>query len=264
MQKYIFATDPHGAGETWIKRVEAMRDKYPEGKLIFGGDYIDGNPYSRETIEYVRSLTERGEAFALLGNHESLFLNALFSNNPSDPYLWIKNAGGSTLNSFYRRELSMKDMANYKGWRNDLLSKHSDLIGWMKRLPTTLEEDGIVFVHAGFDLSLKNPIDETSDDDRIWIRDDYLYTHGTKTFSHNPLDMTIVTGHTPTLFLDNSYIGDTLLKVDSHCPVVKVKYEGEKPRLFCDGGSKGREFRQGGNIILIDTDGNILDEAPLL
>lgn len=264
MQKYIFATDPHGSGKKWMKRVETMRAKYPDVKLVFGGDYIDGNPHGKETLEYVKDLTETGQAFALLGNHEALFLNALFSNEPSDVYLWIQNAGGSTLNSFYGRELSMKEMLNYEGWREDLLSKHSDLIEWIKKLPTTLKEEGIVFVHAGFDLSLKSPIDDTSDDDKIWIRDDYLYTYGTRTFSHNPLDMTIVTGHTPTLFLDNSYIGDTLLKVDVDCPVVKVKYEGEKPRLFCDGGSKGREFRQGGNIILIDTDGNVLDNAPLL
>ena len=44
--------------------------QHPSRKVIFVGDYIDRGPQIRETLAIVRSMTESGNAIALMGNHE--------------------------------------------------------------------------------------------------------------------------------------------------------------------------------------------------
>src|SRR5438045_6139783 len=44
--------------------------QHPQRKVIFVGDYIDRGPQIRETLYLVRTMQERGEAIALMGNHE--------------------------------------------------------------------------------------------------------------------------------------------------------------------------------------------------
>ena len=39
-------------------------------KAVFVGDMINRGPKIRETLNLVRSMVERGAAFAILGNHE--------------------------------------------------------------------------------------------------------------------------------------------------------------------------------------------------
>ena len=48
---YIWASDPHGTGQAWIELVEQAQTKYPNSQTVFGGDYIDGNSQSAETVD---------------------------------------------------------------------------------------------------------------------------------------------------------------------------------------------------------------------
>lgn len=36
MTEYLFASDPHGRGNPWIKRIKNMRHKHHHAYLIFG------------------------------------------------------------------------------------------------------------------------------------------------------------------------------------------------------------------------------------
>jgi hypothetical protein len=72
--------DLHGDAECaayWIDRLELVDPQKkewlkPEASLVFMGDYVDKGPYSLQTMQLVRSLTEAfpDKVTALMGNHE--------------------------------------------------------------------------------------------------------------------------------------------------------------------------------------------------
>lgn len=69
-------------------------------KLIFIGDYIDFGPSSKEVIDYILNLNH--DKVFLLGNHEDMLLQ--FHANSSIMgeigYMWFRNGGLKTLDSF--------------------------------------------------------------------------------------------------------------------------------------------------------------------
>lgn len=256
--KYIFASDPHGTGQPWIDKVEMMKSKYPDAKVVFGGDYIDGRAFSKETLMYIKDQVESHGAIALKGNHEQLMLDALFSDGFP---LWKMNGARSTIKSLLGRGYSdKKTMLEIK--RN-----YSDLVSWLCNLPTLYETENILFVHAGFNMSLDDPIEDTPLYEQVWVRDEYLYAdYGY--FAHNYTGKAIVTGHTPTLFIHGKYYNDEFDEIeeketsnddDYECPVVTIQYDGEPPRHFTDGGCHGSLEYNTGNVVCLDNNGDIID-----
>ena len=62
-------------GRLGYKDMESHYGGHPNGNMVvFLGDYIDRGPKIRRVLEIVRAMTDAGEAFAILGNHE---MNAL-------------------------------------------------------------------------------------------------------------------------------------------------------------------------------------------
>lgn len=72
--------DLHGdvhCARHWVHRTGLLSDNFtewldPSSKIVFLGDYIDKGPTSKQTLEFVKLLTERfpEHVTALLGNHE--------------------------------------------------------------------------------------------------------------------------------------------------------------------------------------------------
>lgn len=70
--------DLHGDADCasyWVDRTDLVQDgKWtdPSSNLVFLGDYIDKGPTSKQTVEYVKKLTEDfpNQVTALMGNHE--------------------------------------------------------------------------------------------------------------------------------------------------------------------------------------------------
>lgn len=70
--------DLHGdadCGKYWVERLGLIENDVwmqPNATLVFLGDYVDKGPFSLQTIEFVKSLTDRfpDRVTALLGNHE--------------------------------------------------------------------------------------------------------------------------------------------------------------------------------------------------
>lgn len=72
-----FIGDVHGHAdklqELLIKMNYTDKDgcyAHPERKVLFVGDYIDRGPQILQTLEIVKGMVERGNAIALMGNHE--------------------------------------------------------------------------------------------------------------------------------------------------------------------------------------------------
>lgn len=256
--KYIFSSDPHGTGLPWIEKIQRAKTMYPDAVTVFGGDYIDGREFSKETLAYVMNCVLSYNDIALLGNHEQMMLDFINSGND----LWFINGAKSTIKSLTGRGWSRKVA------RSVLKNQCYDTLNWIKSLSPSFITENIAFVHAGFNLSTDDPFTNTPKDEQLWVRDSYIYEDDFVTFKHNTTHKTIVSGHTPTctingLYTDgrkfNKYNTKVQIRTDEYdCPVIEVSYPKERKRIFTDGGCHGDIALNTGNVIVLDDNGNLI------
>ena len=108
---------------------------HPHRKIIFLGDFIDKGKHSRKVLALVRSMVERGHAYAVVGNHE-WFLIGYFTKNKQGQYL-------RTHTEEHQQQLA-PTLDNFSGDKPALLN----YIDWLKTLPLFLSLEGIRVVHA--------------------------------------------------------------------------------------------------------------------
>lgn len=121
--------------------------RHPHRKAIFVGDYIDRGPEIRETLWLVRSMTDTGEAIALMGNHE---FNAILFNEPDGKGGYLrprtqknKKQHGGTLEQFTGRE-----------------EEYQSYISWFKTLPLFFETEDLRAIHACWDEDMVEELRE--------------------------------------------------------------------------------------------------------
>ncbi len=141
-------------------------------RFVFLGDYIDRGPHAREALEIVQRLQSAG-AVCLRGNHEELMLRSERSERKMVNFL--ANGGEATL-------ASLSTSAAFHAAQD-----------WMRTLPLSYEDKLRYYVHAGVDPA--TPLDQQTDEARLWIRDDFLCYRGL-------FAKYVVHGHTPTIYLD--------------------------------------------------------------
>lgn len=245
---YIWASDPHGTGQPWIDLVKEAQEKYPDNKTIFGGDYIDGNKFSLETVKFVYDQVKFHQAVALAGNHEQLIYEFVEHNND----LWYINGAKSTIKSFFRRGYSKKVT-------QEKLRSNPYYI-FLINLPLVIETSKLIFVHAGITPKTNVNHQRRLNDKtyatyfNLWARDEYFYNDvKNKVFAHNLTGKTIVSGHTPTGLIsgkyDNSQAGFDVTYTneqnDFACPIRKIQYPNEPARYLTDNGCHGIRSHHG-------------------
>lgn len=108
---------------------------HPTHKAVFVGDFINRGPHNRRTIDIIRTMVDRGHAYAILGNHE---INAIC-------YFTRRKSG---------KPIRMPGPANRKQLdrikREYLLQPHifDDLIQWLRHLPLFIDFGTVRVVHA--------------------------------------------------------------------------------------------------------------------
>lgn len=127
---------------------------HPERKVLFVGDYIDRGPQIRETLQIVKSMTESGNAVALMGNHEYNALCFHFQN-PTGGHLrkhLIKNViqHYETLRQFQNRQ-----------------DEYEDYIEWFLSLPLYYETKDSRAVHACWEKDNIDYLRKTLVNDRL-------------------------------------------------------------------------------------------------
>lgn len=128
----------------------------PSG-VVFLGDYVDRGPDSHGVVARIKSLLEEDPArfFAVAGNHEQMMVQAVMATiEERDGVgldLWLKHGGQETLDSY----------KTHPG----ALSEH---IEWMKNLPTNVQTENHIFVHAG--VHPDKTLDEQEMEDFLWLR----------------------------------------------------------------------------------------------
>jgi serine/threonine protein phosphatase 1 len=171
-----------------IDVVEARPDHQPT--LIFLGDYVDRGPASKGVIDRILALKLEAafRVHALKGNHEEQML-AFLADCKQGP-VWAEFGGAETLASYGVVPPKLRtDMA---AWENARLALEAALpeshTTFLRTLELAIVSGDYVFVHAGLRPGV--PLEEQSERDLIWIRDEFL-SHG------QPFEKVVVHGHTP-------------------------------------------------------------------
>ena len=198
-------SDIHGEKDRFDKMLELI-DFSSKDTMYILGDAIDRGPYS---IDIIRHIMQTPNIQLLLGNHEDMLLQTFV--NPLWRKMWISNGGSKT----YHELVYMCDK-----------TEREEIINFLRSVPDHLdiEVNGIKYhlVHG-------YPADKR--DDKLWSRpnpgEEIRYS-----------DKTVILGHTPTEYYDNSsifnnelmkiYFGKGFINLDCGCG-----HKSERARLGC-------------------------------
>lgn len=148
-------------------------------RICFLGDYVDRGPASKEVIARLIRLRAEGPRCTFLkGNHEDMFLGYLgYVGLYGDSFLM--NGGGRTLASYGMAGLSGKAAAT------QIPREHRE---FLLSLEPQARLGDFLCVHAG--LRPTRPLEEQTDEDRFWIREEFI------AMPHD-FPFIILFGHTP-------------------------------------------------------------------
>jgi serine/threonine protein phosphatase 1 len=144
MSRLIAIGDIHGCYRPFYELVIKVIDLRKDDRLILLGDYIDRGFQSREVIDFIIDLKEKGfDIVPLTGNHEAMLLESY--SDPGMLYLWSMNSCETTLQSF-----GIKDI-------RDIGKRYIDFFSRLKFYESL---GNYLFVHAGFNDSEADPFSD--------------------------------------------------------------------------------------------------------
>ena len=224
IERTYAVSDIHGHIEPLRAALELVGlDRDSAAELVLLGDYVDRGPASADVLITVRELGLQfpDRVTALLGNHDDWFLDWLDGDDGDFSWL-MADADLGTVKSF----LTPLELAHALGHddpgsdasaldgptmnhniKNAILSKHSELVGWLRTLPRVHETDDHIFVHAG--------VDEEAGE--LWraATPDYVLTEKfPPTFG--PFLKTVIAGHVRTSEMHEDGSHGTFHDGDSH------------------------------------------------
>jgi serine/threonine protein phosphatase 1 len=165
----------------------------PRALHVFLGDYIDRGPYSKEVVSLILSRRRKHEVVALKGNHD-IFPN-LFLKDPGIFGDWRQFGGAETLISYGLRPSLRMEMDEIRQLAYDFAAAfpvaHADFFAG---LSPSFSCGDFFFVHAG--VKPGTPLDQQSEDDLLWIRQEFLDHEG-------DFGKVVIHGHTPVKSVDD-------------------------------------------------------------
>ena len=140
--KYDIIGDIHGYYPELVRLLKKMgyglseRGHYyhPDRQAIFVGDYIDRGKHSKEVVQLVRTMQEKGSAIALMGNHE---YNAICFHTKGSRGEYLRS---NTLQNINQHSATLQSFGDH-----GFLSESLD---WFKQLPLYFENDYLRVDHA--------------------------------------------------------------------------------------------------------------------
>jgi serine/threonine protein phosphatase 1 len=142
--------DIHGALRALQQVIERLAPDSGD-RLIFLGDYVDGWSQSRQVIDQLLDLESRYECIFIRGNHDLWCEDWLEGWGASSD--WLIHGGTATMKSY--EGIAAADRARH--------------LEFFNRLRSYFEEDGRLFVHAGF-CSVHGPSGEPYESNFWWDR----------------------------------------------------------------------------------------------
>ncbi|GAA0492557.1 metallophosphoesterase [Salinibacillus aidingensis] len=225
--RIIVISDIHGEIELFkelLKKVHFNKEDY----LIINGDLCEKGSNSEAVVKYIMELSSKSlKVHVTEGNCDTLAEDLLDGNPDLIEYLYHRPH--SILNEWLDQlGMSLNERLNIQEVK-ELLTKHfSEEMKWLTNLPTAIETDRYIFVHAG--LEDKKDWKNTKRDNAITMSSFLEKTHST--------DKYVIVGHWPVV----NYSSDT----PSHNPIIDEK----KKIIAIDGGNVIKETGQLNALII--------------
>ena len=201
--------DIHGCLHTLKDLLHKLR-LGPDDRVIFLGDYIDRGPFSKQVIDFLKTIVDSKQYIALMGNHERMCVDS-YDGSGYWGQVWMQNGGIETIDSYderteaQKRRPAFEDYEAEEVWRANLPKVSKEHLNWMRQLPVKYETEKFFFCHAGVDPEVE--LDDQTPDDLLWIRGEFLK-------SKKNFGKIVVFGHTP---LEDVTIKDNYIGVDTGC-----------------------------------------------
>ncbi|MBL4767192.1 MAG: serine/threonine protein phosphatase [Rhodobacteraceae bacterium] len=167
--------DIHGQTEFLDRALELIeKDGGADAEIVFLGDLVDRGPDSRGVIERLISGHEKGRNWHVIkGNHDRMFSRFVRTGDQHDAQIlsglgWMhpRLGGPATLASYGVPDCA--DMPLHEAYQAAAVAVPEDHLAFLESLPTYLERDGLLFVHAG--ILPEVPLADQIEDNLIWIR----------------------------------------------------------------------------------------------
>lgn len=156
---------------------------------VFLGDYIDRGPDSKEVVDLLVMSGRTPEMVFLKGNHETFLLH--FLKNATVLDTWRQYGGLETLSSYGLKPPINPSLDEQTRLAHDLANAMPESHRrFFQTLKLSFVCGDFIFVHAG--LRPLIPIQQQTEDDLLWIRDDFLLWN-------KEFEKIVVHGHTPVL-----------------------------------------------------------------
>ena len=184
--------DVHGRSDLLERQLAAIDADCKQRPIarpitVFVGDYIDRGPDSRNVLDLLLQWQQAHEAIFLRGNHETFLPR--FLSDPGSLDEWRQYGGLETLLSYGLQPSINPDRHEQIRLAIELADilprEHLD---FLESLELSFSCGDFLFVHAGVRPGV--PIHEQTEDDLLWIRDDFLTWE-------QPFERFVVHGHTP-------------------------------------------------------------------
>ena len=168
--------DIHGSAHLLEKMLHRLPGDLP---VVFVGDYVDRGDDSAGVLRrlFEAQRTDPDRITCLMGNHE-VFLLDFLDGSTRGGAAWLRHGGMQTLGSFGVQPPQTTDLT-HTGWavaRQGLAAAMgSDMIGWIRSLPSVTQSGNVAVVHAGADPEL--PMSVQRPEDLIWGHPDFAKVH---------------------------------------------------------------------------------------
>lgn len=186
LQDVFVISDIHGHNK---ELTHLLTHWNPEKELVlFLGDFCDRGVDSHGAFLTVKKMVEAGQAVAIGGNHEEMFLT--FLDEPETEWeVFYGNGGDKTIQSFYPESTSPRFEKSPEQWAALIKQDFPEIVAFLRDLPFYIEMEDWLFVHAGI-----NPFashwKKTSGAHYRWIREMFY-------MRKNETGKRIMFGHTP-------------------------------------------------------------------
>ncbi|WFD08869.1 metallophosphoesterase [Tepidibacter hydrothermalis] len=240
--RLICVSDIHGGLDLFKKLIEKVDFKQSD-YLVIIGDFIEKGKFNKETLLYIKELSEKDNIIVLSGNCEAFISRLILQKNNCKKIMrYIKYKPHKSIFDEWIEELNINiDEIDGDNLQNILIQNYKDDIEFLGMLPIALEIEDFIFVHAG--INEKEDWKESTLKTFLYCEQFYK--------KNNKSGKTVVVGHWPASnYRDYSINCDSII-------------DNEKKIICIDGGYNVKKIAQLNALIIEKTNGeyNIYNES---